>query len=266
MKNASTFFIKGTRALVDHAAAAALISGAGRRSWLQHGPGAARHLIRRNGQGFPRPFSWRPVSGPHRGPEAARSRAGLICATAATVQGALASRMQDGHVVVKIQCSLIPCRAARLPSYNAAGSAQASRLCTQGRASIAFVYTRPLAWAMPWNPMPYGSSTKTAQGAAGAARSFIRRNRQGFPRPFSWRPVSGPHRGPGGGQMPRPALLAADRCRSGGADLRGRSPRLHPGHAAGAAASNGRPRHTAAGCSYKYTYTERTNCGRFVFV
>ena len=172
MKNASTFFIQGTRALVDHAAAAALISGASRRSWPQHGPGAARHLIRRNGQGFPRPFSWRPVSGPHRGPEAARSRAGLICAAAATVQGALASRMQDGHVVVKIQCSLIPCRGRQAHRHaTRPESAEASRDCTHGRASIAFVYTRPLAWAMPWNPMPYGSSTKTAQGAAGAARS-----------------------------------------------------------------------------------------------
>ena len=133
MKNASIFFIKGTRALVDHAAAAALISGAGRRSWPQHGPGAARHLIRRNGQGFPRPFSWRPVSGPHRGPEAARSRAGLICAAAATVQGALASRMQDGHVVVKIQCSLIPCRGRQAPVI------QRGRV----RASIAFMYPRP---------------------------------------------------------------------------------------------------------------------------
>ena len=176
MKNASTFFINGTRALVDHAAAAALISGVGRRSWPQHG------LIRRNGQGFPRPFSWRPVSGPHRGPEAARSRAGLICAAAATVQGALASRMQDGHVVVKIQCSLIPCRGRQAPVI------QRGRV----RASIAFVYTRPLAWAMPWNPMPYGSSTKTAQGAAGAARSFIRKQGRGFPALSAGGPSQGP--------------------------------------------------------------------------
>ena len=140
MKNASTFFIQGTRALVDHAAAAALISGAGRRSWPQHGPGAARHLIRRNGQGFPCLFCWR-----------------LIYVAAATVQGALASRMQDDHVVIQIQCSLIPCRGRQAPRHaTRPESAQASRDCTHGRASIAFVYTRPLAWAMPWNPMPYG--------------------------------------------------------------------------------------------------------------
>ena len=221
MKNASTFFIKGTRALVDHAAAAALISGAGRRSWPQHGPGAARHLIRRNGQGFPRPFSWRPVSGPHRGPEAARSRAGLICAAAATVQGALASRMQDGHVVVKIQCSLIPCRGRQAPVI------QRGRV----RASIAFMYPRPrkhrlcihtpacLGYALE----PY-ALREQHEGRARGRRSRQELHQEtghGFPCLFSWRPVSGPHRGPGGGgRMPRPAMLAADLCRSGPVNLR----------------------------------------------
>ena len=101
-----------------------------------------------------------PVSGPHRGPDAAPSRR------------ARADRCRSGH-------------GSRCPCFTDAGrpcgcqnpmlantmqgppgsrhatrpeSAQASRDCTHGRASIAFVYTRPLAWATPWNPMPYGES------------------------------------------------------------------------------------------------------------
>ena len=65
----------------------------------------------------------------------------------------------------------------------------------------------------------------------------------------------------------------ADRCRSSGADLRSRSPRLHPGHAAGAA--SGAPLNTRPACpnrthgagrkeSYLYAETKRTTekgCG-----
>ena len=223
-------------------------------------------------------------------------------------------------MVIQIQCSLIPCRGRQAPRHaTRPESAQASRDCTHGRASIAFVYTHPLAWAMPWNPMPYGESRAATtqeppraapisfqdpgqgfpcpccrrtgtgphrrpggrldatpgrgwqlisalaaapaawisghscrQGAPGAARSrpdLIPGARHGFPCPCCRRTGAGPHRRPGGGSMPRLAMLAADLRRggrAGRADLRSRT-QLQPVRPAAA---------RFARYSYKYTYTD----------
>ena len=57
------------------------------------------------------------------------------------------------------------------------------------------------------------------------ARSFIKEAGRGFPALSAGALSQGPTEAQGGGQMPRPALLAADLCRSGRADLRSRSHR-----------------------------------------
>ena len=154
-------------------------------------------------------------------------------AAAATVQGAPCfTDAGQPSVVVQIQCSLIPCRSRQAPVI------QRGRV----RASIAFMYPRPrkhrlcihtpacLGYALE----PYAlreqhqDRARGPQEPPGAAPISFQDPGQGFPCPRCRRPGTGPLRRPGGGSMPRLAMLAADLRRSCRADLRSRT-QLQPG-------------------------------------